>query len=163
MCELTNQRRLGIQEGGTLKRRELKQSVSDRGGCFFMSIKECKIILVVIQNKKIWTWILALTVSFIVCVSVCMPVGTCVSPYEGVHYWFPEKPQCGCAPSPQRLNWDRCIQREEWPSGASAGPEDAVGGPHRSPAARAATGRNKMRERERSMPISSHMEARHTD
>ena len=30
MCELTNQSRMGIQEGGRLKRQELQQGVSDR-------------------------------------------------------------------------------------------------------------------------------------
>ena len=74
MCELTNQRRLGIQEGGTLKRRELKQSVSDRGGCFFMSIKECKIILVVIQNKKNMNLNLSIN-CLIYCVCECVYAG----------------------------------------------------------------------------------------
>ena len=32
MCELTNQRRLGICDGRALKRQELKLSVSERGG-----------------------------------------------------------------------------------------------------------------------------------
>ena len=60
MCGPTNQRTLGIQEGGALKRQELKQSVSDRTGMqykkqmCFISIKACeKKNLEVIQNKKI--------------------------------------------------------------------------------------------------------------
>ena len=36
VCELANQSRLGVQEGGFLKRKELKQSISDGGG-----IKNC--------------------------------------------------------------------------------------------------------------------------
>lgn len=65
----------------------------------------------------------------------------CVSPYEAVHYWFPETPQCGCVHCPRQLMWGRCILAQEWPSGASVRQEGAAGGPHRSPAARVATRR----------------------
>ena len=54
MCELTNHSRLGIWEGGALKR----QNVSDRGGiqsCYcILSITACKAILVVTQNKLMY-------------------------------------------------------------------------------------------------------------
>ena len=61
VCVGTNQSRLSIQVGvgGLLKRQELKQSVSDRGGIECCSTgqleirrnRECKPILVVTQNK----------------------------------------------------------------------------------------------------------------
>lgn len=53
MCELTNRRGLGIQERKALKRQMLKQSHSalyQKQMCF-SSIKACKLLLVVIQNK----------------------------------------------------------------------------------------------------------------
>lgn len=67
--------------------------------------------------------------------------GAGVSPYGVVRCWFPEKPQRVCAHSPQRPKSGPSTRPEEWPSGASVAPAGAGDGPHRSPAARAATGR----------------------
>lgn len=64
VCVLTNQSRMGIPDAWALQRQELEQSISDSGHeklMCLMSIKTCKLILVVTLNRimnikisKIW-------------------------------------------------------------------------------------------------------------